>query len=63
MYLSLVIILLALAVLFYSIWFLLAALVLKVLLDRVAIQPEEMYLQQKFGNRYAQYMTQVRRWL
>jgi protein-S-isoprenylcysteine O-methyltransferase Ste14 len=63
MYLSLVAFLLALAILFFSIWFLLAAVVLKILLDRLAIGPEEVYLQKKFGNRYREYMKRTRRWI
>ena len=63
MYLSLVAILLALTILFFSVWFLLAAIILKILLDRLAIEPEEAYLQKKFGNRYREYMTRTRRWM
>ena len=63
MYLSLVVFLIALAVLFLSIWFFLSAVVLWLLLDRLAVTPEEAYLTQKFGDRYVEYKSRVRRWI
>ena len=33
------------------------------LLDRQAIAPEESYLVQKFGDRYMDYRSRVRRWI
>jgi protein-S-isoprenylcysteine O-methyltransferase Ste14 len=63
MYLSLVLVLLALSILLFSIWFLFFAAVLWAVIDRIAVVPEEVYLEQKFGNRYREYKKRVRRWL
>lgn len=62
MYLSLIVLMLALAVLFLSVWFLLATAALWWFLDRIAVQPEERYLERKFGERYLAYKARVRRW-
>jgi protein-S-isoprenylcysteine O-methyltransferase Ste14 len=63
MYLSLVVALLALSALFLSIWFFLAAIALWWIIDRIAVAPEEAYLEHKFGDRYAEYRSRVRRWI
>lgn len=63
MYLSLVLVLVAIAVYFLSLWFFLAALALFLLLDRIAVVPEESYLEKKFGERYLDYKSRVRRWI
>jgi protein-S-isoprenylcysteine O-methyltransferase Ste14 len=63
MYLSLLLVLLAIAVVRLSPWFLFAATVLYRLLNRYAVLPEESYLEQKFGERYRQYKCRVRRWI
>jgi protein-S-isoprenylcysteine O-methyltransferase Ste14 len=63
MYMSLVLILLALSFLFLSIWFFLSALGLWLTVDRIAVVPEELYLEQKFGDRYTAYKSRVRRWI
>jgi protein-S-isoprenylcysteine O-methyltransferase Ste14 len=63
MYLSLVLVLFGLSVLFLSIWFLLSAIGLWLMFDRFAIALEEVYLQQKFGDRYTEYKARVRRWI
>jgi protein-S-isoprenylcysteine O-methyltransferase Ste14 len=63
MYLSLVVLLIALSILFLSIWFFLSSVVLCLVLDRFAVAPEEVYLAQKFGDRYVEYKTRVRRWI
>jgi protein-S-isoprenylcysteine O-methyltransferase Ste14 len=63
MYLSLVVFLIALSVLFLSIWFFLSAIILWLLLDLLAVTPEEEYLAQKFDERYAEYKSRVRRWI
>jgi len=62
MYLSLVLIMLGLSVAFLSIWFLLATIILMVTLDRMAVVPEEAYLEAKFGDVYRTYQSSVRRW-
>jgi protein-S-isoprenylcysteine O-methyltransferase Ste14 len=63
MYLSLVVGLLGLSVLLLSIWFFLSAIVLRLVFDRFAVAPEELYLERKFGDRYADYKSKVRRWI
>ena len=63
MYLSLVIILTALSILHLSIWFLLSTCGLWFILDRKAVEPEEAYLAEKFGERYRAYVSRVRRWI
>ena len=63
MYLSLVLVLLALSVLFISIWFLISAVGLWFVIDRFAVAPEELYLELKFGDRYKEYKLKVRRWI
>lgn len=63
MYLSLLLVLLGLAVLFLSIWFSLSAIGLWWVFDRIAVAPEEEYLEHKFGSRYTEYRSRVRRWI
>ena len=63
MYLSLVLLGLGLAVLLTSVWLLLGSAVVLILLDRLAIRPEEAYLAEKFGQVYAAYSAKVRRWI
>ena len=63
MYLSLVCILAALSILLLSIWFLLSCLGLWFILDRLAVVPEEAYLEAKFGAPYRDYKSRVRRWI
>jgi protein-S-isoprenylcysteine O-methyltransferase Ste14 len=62
MYLSLVLLMLGMSVAFLSIWFLIATIVLMVTLDRMAVAPEEAYLEAKFGDAYRTYQSNVRRW-
>lgn len=63
MYLSLVIFLAALAILHLSIWFLAAGFGLWFILDRMAVAPEEVYLERVFGDLYSHYKSRVRRWI
>lgn len=63
MYLSLVLILAALSVLYQSIWFSIACFGLWLILDRKAVVPEEAYLEAKFGDLYNDYKSRVRRWI
>jgi protein-S-isoprenylcysteine O-methyltransferase Ste14 len=63
MYLSLVLLLLALSFYLPSIWFFLSAFGLWLILDRIAVAPEESYLERKFGDRYVEYKSRVRRWI
>ncbi|MGD2097268.1 MAG: isoprenylcysteine carboxylmethyltransferase family protein [Desulfobacterales bacterium] len=63
MYLSLILVLFGFAVLLLSFWFLIAAAALWLVFDRLAVAPEETYLEHKFGERYTAYKTRVRRWI
>jgi protein-S-isoprenylcysteine O-methyltransferase Ste14 len=63
MYLSLVIALLGLSVLFLSIWFFLSTIILGVVLDHSAVRSEEAYLEKKFGDDYTAYRKKVRKWI
>lgn len=63
MYLSLVPVLVGLFVLCMSIWFYLSAVVLLLVVDRTAMAPEELYLERKFGDRYLEYKSRVRKWI
>jgi protein-S-isoprenylcysteine O-methyltransferase Ste14 len=46
-----------------SLWILLLSALLAVLLQKGAIEPEEVYLEKKFGERYLRYKARVRRWI
>jgi len=63
MYLQMVLICLGIAVMLANPWLLLLTPVCAWALDRLAIQPEEAYLEAKFGDAYRAYKTRVRRWL
>ena len=62
-YLAMVLIVLALAILADAIWFALGAVVLFVVLDRVVIRAEERIVEDVFGEEYVAYKRRVRRWL
>lgn len=44
-------------------WVLLGFVPTAILIYLIAIKPEEIYLERKFGNEYLQYKSTVRRWL
>jgi protein-S-isoprenylcysteine O-methyltransferase Ste14 len=46
-----------------SLWFVVAALGLIVVLHFGVVKPEEKYLSEKFGESYRDYLRRVRRWL
>jgi protein-S-isoprenylcysteine O-methyltransferase Ste14 len=46
-----------------SVWLLDLALPLMVTLQKGVIEPEERYLEQRFGERYLRFKTWVRRWI
>lgn len=52
-----------LAFVFNSLWFLLALLGAMAAVTKLAIEPEEKYLERKFGQTYLDYKTTVRRWI
>ena len=63
MYLSLVALYLALCVTFDLVWAAAALPLAIVLVDVTVIRREEVFLQQLFGEQYAQYTSKVRRWI
>lgn len=46
-----------------SLWFILLAIIAAFLTTRLAILPEERFLAARFGKKYRDYTTKVRRWL
>lgn len=63
MYLQMVIVCLGVAIALTNFWLLLLTPVCGLLLQYVAILPEEKYLEGKFGQAYLEYKKRVRRWL
>jgi len=62
MYLSLALLLAAAALLANAFSFVLATILFMVVISRGVIQPEERYLEKKFGDAYRRYTARVRRW-
>ncbi|MCI0599836.1 MAG: isoprenylcysteine carboxylmethyltransferase family protein [Beijerinckiaceae bacterium] len=46
-----------------ALWILLFTPVLVLVLQKGVIEPEEVYLEQKFGDKYLRYKAKVRRWI
>jgi protein-S-isoprenylcysteine O-methyltransferase Ste14 len=44
-------------------WILFLTAALAAILQKGAIEPEEAYLEQKFGEKYRRYKARVRRWI
>lgn len=63
MYLAMVIVCLAFAIILSEPWILVLTPLCAYLLWRVAIRHEEAYLEAKFGQSYLDYKTSVRRWI
>jgi protein-S-isoprenylcysteine O-methyltransferase Ste14 len=63
MYLQMIIICIGVAVILANAWILLLVPVGGWVLQRLAILPEEAYLERKFGDTYRGYKNRVRRWL
>jgi protein-S-isoprenylcysteine O-methyltransferase Ste14 len=63
MYLALALVLAALALLVNAFSFVIVTILFVVIISRGVIQPEEQYLEEKFGDEYREYKTRVRRWL
>lgn len=63
MYLAMVIVCLAFAIILSELWVLVLTPVCAYLLWHVAIRHEEAYLETKFGQPYLDYKARVRRWL
>jgi protein-S-isoprenylcysteine O-methyltransferase Ste14 len=63
MYLQMVIGCIGFALLLSNVWIMLLTPVCAALLHTLAIQPEEAYLERKFGSEYRAYKERVRRWI
>jgi protein-S-isoprenylcysteine O-methyltransferase Ste14 len=63
MYLQMMLICLGVAVALWNVWILVLIPLAAGLLQRLAIRPEEEYLERKFGAAYLDYKRRVRRWL
>jgi protein-S-isoprenylcysteine O-methyltransferase Ste14 len=63
MYLQLVLVCVGAAVMLMNVWILILTPICAWLLQKLAILPEEAYLERKFGDRYLMYKKRVRRWL
>jgi protein-S-isoprenylcysteine O-methyltransferase Ste14 len=63
MYLQMLVACVGVAVLLANVWILLLLPIGAWSLQRLAIEPEEAYLERKFGDAYLAYKRRVRRWL
>jgi protein-S-isoprenylcysteine O-methyltransferase Ste14 len=63
MYLGLAFVYLGVAVAGQSVWALILLPVVLAIIQRRAIEPEEAFLEQRFGANYINYAAKVRRWL
>ena len=63
LYVSLITVVLALAVMVNVAWLVVSAIALFVLLDRVVVRAEERRIEAKFPAEYGAYRSRVRRWL
>jgi len=63
MYLQMVLVCIGTAILLLNWWLILLSPVCAWLLWRLAIAPEEVYLEEKFGDEYVAYKNRVRRWI
>jgi len=63
MYLQMVVVCIGIGVILANGWIFLLTPVVAVLLQKLAIEPEERYLEGKFGQEYRCYKSRVRRWL
>lgn len=63
MYVAMTIGYLAVALFFNTAWPLFFLPLVLLVMYRGVIAREELYLEQKFGDRYVQYMNRVRRWI
>jgi protein-S-isoprenylcysteine O-methyltransferase Ste14 len=63
LYLQMVLVCIGVAVMLMNWWILILTPLCAWLLQKLAILPEEAYLERKFGNTYLAYKARVRRWL
>ena len=62
-YVAFLLFVLAFALLANSLWFVISACVLLLVLHFGVVKQEERYLREKFGDSYEQYCSRVRRWI
>jgi protein-S-isoprenylcysteine O-methyltransferase Ste14 len=63
MYLGVVLAMPGIGCAFNNLWFLVLTIPLIAAFHFYMIRPEELYLLEKFGDEYKEYMQRVRRWL
>jgi protein-S-isoprenylcysteine O-methyltransferase Ste14 len=63
MYLGMVLLCAGIAVFSNSLWILIFTAALAAILQKGVIEPEETYLERRFGQRYRDYKARVRRWI
>ena len=63
MYLMMVLFCIGFAVILSDVWILILTPVCGLVIYRIAIRHEEIYLEEKFGDSYREYKTRVRRWI
>jgi protein-S-isoprenylcysteine O-methyltransferase Ste14 len=63
MYLQMVFVCIGFAIILGNVWILALTPLCAWMLKRLVILPEEIYLEQKFGDVYLRYKRRVRRWL
>ena len=63
MYLQMVLICVGLAIILWNVWVLVLTPICAWVLQKFAIEPEEAYLEAKFGEAYLAYKRRVRRWI
>ncbi|MGQ0445462.1 MAG: methyltransferase family protein [Beijerinckiaceae bacterium] len=62
-YLGMLLLCIGTAILANSLWILILVLPFAVVLQKGVIEPEEAYLEKKFGGKYLRYKAKVRRWI
>ena len=62
-YLGMLLLYTGIAILANSLWILILVLPFAIILQKGVIEPEEAYLEQKFGDEYLRYKARVRRWI
>ena len=63
MYLQMVLICVGIAIILWNVWVLVLTPICAWVLQKFAIEPEEAYLEHKFGDAYLAYKRRVRRWI
>ena len=63
MYLQMVLVCVGFAIILWNVWVLVMTPICAWVLQKFAIEPEETYLERKFGDAYLAYKRRVRRWI